>query len=129
MRENRPYGSEGGGAELNRLSLPLSRNGNLRSGELPLDHLERVAQAAVDPEGGRGFVAGMDHAVLAARVVAVTVLLPGGLVQEVVEGLVVDVGDQVAGALPALDVPGRVPPGRARHLALALEELQVDGRG
>ena len=24
MRENRPYGSEGGGAELNRLSLPLS---------------------------------------------------------------------------------------------------------
>ena len=24
MRENRPYGSEGGGAEFNRLSLPLS---------------------------------------------------------------------------------------------------------
>jgi len=24
MRENRPYGSEGGGAELNRLSPPLS---------------------------------------------------------------------------------------------------------
>jgi hypothetical protein len=24
MRENRPYGSEGGGAELNRPSLPLS---------------------------------------------------------------------------------------------------------
>jgi len=25
MRENRQYGSEGGGAELNRFSLPLSR--------------------------------------------------------------------------------------------------------
>jgi hypothetical protein len=25
MRENRTYGSEGGGAELNRLPLPLSR--------------------------------------------------------------------------------------------------------
>src|SRR5260370_1118723 len=26
MRENRPYGSEGGGAELNRSSLPLSKS-------------------------------------------------------------------------------------------------------
>ena len=26
MRENRTYGSEGGGAELNRLPLPLSRD-------------------------------------------------------------------------------------------------------
>ena len=99
------------------------------SGELPLDHLERVAQPAVDPERGRRLVARVDHAVLAPGVLAVTVLLPGGLVQEVVERRVVDVGDQVARALPALDVPGRVAPGRARHLALALEELEVDRRG
>ena len=30
MRENRPYGSEGGGAELNRLSLPLSKRPSRR---------------------------------------------------------------------------------------------------
>ena len=51
-----------------------------RSGELPLDHLERVAEPAVDAEGGRRLVAGVDHAVLAARVLAVAVLVPGGLV-------------------------------------------------
>ena len=48
---------------------------------------------------------------------------------QVVERLVVDVGDQVARALPALDVAGRVAPGGAGQLALALEELQVDRRG
>ena len=31
MRENRLYGSEGGGAELNRLSLPLSTEAHLVS--------------------------------------------------------------------------------------------------
>ena len=31
MRENRPYGSEGGGAELNRLSLPLFRKASIAS--------------------------------------------------------------------------------------------------
>ena len=33
MRENRPSGSEGGGAEINRLSLPLSVRGSLRDRE------------------------------------------------------------------------------------------------
>ena len=35
MRENRPYGSEGGGAELNRLSLPLSNIQNITSSASP----------------------------------------------------------------------------------------------
>src|SRR5436309_9318368 len=40
-----------------------------------------------------------------------------------------DIGDQVARTLPALDVAGRVGPGGAGELALALEELEVNRRG
>src|SRR4029077_8408352 len=49
--------------------------------------------------------------------------------QEVVEGLMVGVGDQVAGAFPTLEVASRAGPGRALHLALPLEEFLVDWRG
>jgi hypothetical protein len=48
MRENRPYGSEGGEAELNRPSLPLSllaarRPGVVRASRLPSGPGSRVA--------------------------------------------------------------------------------------
>ncbi len=65
---------------------------------------------------------------LAARVLAVTVVFPLRLFHEVVEGRVVLVGDEVARALPALDVAGRVAPGGAGQFAFAAQELQVDRR-
>ena len=55
------------------------------SKKLPLDHLQRVAEPAVDPQRGGRLEARVHHAVLAPGVVPVTVLLPGRLVQEVVE--------------------------------------------
>ena len=53
MRENRPYGSEGGGAELNRLSLPLSlreKRANAQAGHgCRLSCQARTARVAVCP--------------------------------------------------------------------------------
>src|SRR5204863_4239402 len=99
------------------------------STQLPLDHLQGVAQAAVDAHGGRGLIADVDHAVLAPGVLPVTIIVPGGFVQEVREARMVDVGDQVARALPPLDVASRGGPGGALHLALPLEEFLIDRRG
>src|SRR5690606_27021 len=83
------------------------------SGELPADHLQGVAELLVHAHRGGRLVAGVDHAILAPRVLAVPVAIPGGLVDEVVERLVVDVGDQVARTLPAQDVASRARPGGA----------------
>src|SRR5262245_42856773 len=99
------------------------------SGELPLDHFQGVAQATVDAHRGRHFVADVDHAVLAPGVLAITIILPLGVVQEVGEGLMVPIGDEIARAFPAHQIAGRAGPGCALHLlAFALEELLVDGR-
>src|SRR3954453_19105983 len=73
------------------------------SEELPHDHLQGVAEPAVDAQGGGRLEARVHHAVLAPGVVPWTIIVPGRVVQEVREALVVGVGDQVAGALPALD--------------------------
>ena len=51
MRENRPYGSEGGGAELNRLSLPLS----LADHFFPRIGCIARRQVLADQEGDLGF--------------------------------------------------------------------------
>src|SRR6185437_9940963 len=67
------------------------------SAQLPLDRLEQIAQTAIDPDGRGRLVADVDHAVLAPGVLAVTILVPLGVVQQVREAVVVGVGDQVAG--------------------------------
>src|SRR4051794_29799693 len=66
------------------------------SKELPPDHLQGIAKPAVDAKRGGGLESRVHQAILAPGVVAVTILLPLGLVQEVVEAGVVDVGDEVA---------------------------------
>src|SRR5262245_27207980 len=50
------------------------------SAQLPEEHLEGVPELAVDAQRRGGLVAGMHQAVLAARVLAVTILVPGGVV-------------------------------------------------
>src|SRR5262245_29299749 len=55
--------------------------------ELPHQHLQAVAQLLVDAQGGGRLVAAMHHAILAARVLAVAVFLPGRVVHQPVEGL------------------------------------------
>src|ERR1039457_2202491 len=65
---------------------------------------------------------------LAAGIVAWAVALPGRLGHQLREGLVVPVRNQVARAFPPLHVVGRVAPGGAGQLALALQEFQVHGR-
>ena len=58
MRENRPYGSEGGGIELNRSSLPLSGEMSLRDkhsfATLVSEHWLRVAKRCVVQRAGPG---------------------------------------------------------------------------
>ena len=54
-----------------------------RSTQLPLDHLQGIAQTAVHAHGGAGLVADVHHAVLAPGVLPVTIVVPLGLVQEV----------------------------------------------
>src|SRR5687767_5277641 len=100
-----------------------------RSAQLPLEHLERVGPLRVDAQRRGRLVAAVDHAVLAALVLAAAVLRPVGVVHQAVEAAVMLVGDEIARPLPALDVAGRVAPGRAGQLAPATQELQVHRRG
>lgn len=52
MRENRTYGSEGGGAELNRLSLPLSIRPAATSGGMLCERGSRAYSSPHAPREG-----------------------------------------------------------------------------
>src|SRR5215831_17361332 len=89
----------------------------------PCEHLQVVGDADVYAQRRARLKPAVHHAVLAARVIALAVALPGSLRHQTFECLIVAVRDQIAGALPTFDVVGRIAPRRARHLTLALEEL------
>ena len=60
MRENRPYGSEGGGPQLNAASLPLSRlfrilNRNFPARNRPAPPTGRPPETVVFPHDGSRF--------------------------------------------------------------------------
>src|SRR5436190_24076961 len=78
------------------------------SRELPAEHLEGIGPFAVLAECGRRLITAVDHAMLAALIFAPAILRPVGLVHEIIKLIVMFVGDQVAGALPAFDVARRV---------------------
>ena len=73
-----------------------------RSKELPFDHFESVAQPAIHAQGRGRLESRVHHAVLAPGVIAVSIVLPGSLGQEVAEGRMMRIGDQVARALSSL---------------------------
>ena len=75
---------------------------------------------------GRGLEPGVDAAVLAARVVTRAVRLPLDVLEQRVVGGEDAVGEQVAGALPAVRVARDRAPRRARELPVAGEEVLVD---
>src|SRR4029453_1195004 len=88
----------------------------------------RCPESAPAPEGlldRRGLEPAVDHAVAALRVAApLPVTLPPRALEQVLEAPGVAFLQQVAGALPAEDVEGRVPPGRALVVPLPHEELE-----
>src|ERR1017187_1265591 len=91
----------------------------------PCQHLEIVGHAGVDAVGNRRLEAAVHHAVLATRVVAGAVAFPRRTRHQILERLVLPVGDQVARTLPALDVVSGIAPSGARQLAPALQEFHV----
>src|SRR5690242_17749627 len=99
------------------------------TGNLPLQHFPGVAEFAIAAENRGGFVTGLHHAVFAARITAIAVLLPGRVVDEIAESLVMLVGHQVARTFPATRIVSGIAPGSAHHVALAAEEFHVNGRG
>src|SRR6185437_7413556 len=79
-------------------------------------------------ERGRRLEAGVDAAVLAARIVARAVRLPLHALEQRLVRREDAVGQQVARALPAVRVARDRAPRRTRELALAGEEVLVDRR-
>ena len=69
----------------------------------------------------------MHQAMLTAWILAFAVFAPFGVVHESVKGLMMFIGDQVAGPLPTLDIPGRIAPCRAGQFPLTRKKFQVDG--
>src|SRR5215211_1851747 len=84
--------------------------------------LERLRRG----EDGRGLVAAVGHAVVAARVAAPTVLLPLRGLDQLLVRLRIAVGHQVARALPAEDRIAGDAPRRALEIHLALEEVEEE---
>src|SRR5205814_1075896 len=90
--------------------------------QLPHQHLQTIAQLAINPQRRGRLKAAVDHAVLAAWVLAGAVVFPLRVVHEALERGVVLVRDEVARPFPTFDVSRRVAPRGARQLALASEE-------
>jgi hypothetical protein len=69
------------------------------------------------------------HAIAALRIAAgVAVVVPARVVDQVQEGCLVAVLEQVARALPAEDAEGGIAPGRAVVVARAGQELEEERR-
>src|SRR5262245_26473688 len=69
-----------------------AKRGGLR--KLPHQHLQAIAQPTVDAEGRGRLVTAVDHAMLATRVLADAVVFPFRVVHQVIEAIVMLVGDQ-----------------------------------
>ncbi len=116
------------------LGLPLVQQLH-RAGVLVLaaeDGLRRLHQTLERAEGvvhAAGLIAGVHHAVRAARVAALgAVVVPLDRLHQLLEGVRVAVLQQVAGLLPAEDGVRRHAPRRAGQVLLAHQELHEDGR-
>src|SRR4029077_14768317 len=73
----------------------------------------------------RRLISAMDHAIAAAGIPAgATIVGPIRRIDQFLEGLRVTFVEQVARLLPAENVVGRIAPGRAFELPIALQELQ-----
>src|SRR5689334_860536 len=83
-------------------------------GELPLQHLTRIAELSFRTHYVRSLKANVHHAIRAALVISRPILLPGCLLNQFLIGAVVVVGNQVARTLP----PARIERGRAPGSAI-----------
>src|SRR5262249_51543455 len=97
------------------------------AGERPSHAPDAFPEAVGRDERRRRLEAGVDPAVLAAGVVAGPVHLPLDPFEQCVVRREDAVGEQVAGAFPAVRVARNRAPRRAGQLPLAGEELLVDG--
>src|SRR4029453_17574341 len=92
----------------------------------------RVPESAPAPEGlldRRGLEPAVDHAVAALLVAApLPVALPARALEQLLEAPGVALLQEAAGALPAENVEGRGPPGRALVVPLPHEELEEQRR-
>src|SRR5205807_291505 len=88
-----------------------------------------LLQAARRLEGGRRLEAGMDAAMLAARIVARAVRVPLHSLEQRFVRREDPVREEIAGAFPAVRVACDRSPRGARQLALAGEEVLVDRSG
>src|SRR6266704_4970776 len=89
---------------------------------------DRLAQRAHGGEHGGRLVAAVRHAVGAARVLAASVGVPVGGLDELLIRLHVPVVQQVAGLLPAEQRVGGNAPRGAAEVGLALEEVKEQRR-
>ena len=89
---------------------------------------ERLQRVTDRVRHRRGLVAAMRHAVGAFLVVPGAIAVPVGGFHQLLERRGVALAKQIAGALPAEDVAGRVAPGRAAVLLIAGQKIQVQGR-
>src|SRR5262245_20210368 len=78
--------------------------------QLPFEQLPTVTEPAIRAKDSGRLVTDVHHAVFTSRIATAPVLLPRRLLEEVLEGFVMLVGNQVAGALPAARVVGWIAP-------------------
>src|SRR3974377_287709 len=89
--------------------------------QVPTQHLPEVLPALADLPDHGGFESAMHHTIAAPLVPFVLVLLPVCFRRQLVEGLVVGIGDQIAGTLPALRIEIGIAPRRTLQLPLPLQ--------
>ena len=89
------------------------------------ERFQGMSDGVVD--GGR-LVAAMGHAVGAFFIIAGAVFVPVRGFHQFLEGRGETLAQEIAGALPAEDIAGRVAPGRAVILLIAGEEIEIERR-
>src|SRR6266446_1940607 len=126
-----PRGMSVSGADSIERIYMFEFGSRLRS-ECKFDRLPHVALARFEVESGRGFVAAMDHAILASRIAHFSVLdaefVPIRFLQQLAIRFVMTVGHEVAGAFPAADIASRDRPRAASQVAISGEKFEVSRR-
>src|SRR2546428_5988203 len=90
------------------------------------DHPPRVFEIFAEIERDRTLEARMELAIAASYVLLGAVELPIGGLMQFLEGLIMAVGDQVAGTLPSLRIAGHGGPRTAQQVAIARQIIQVN---
>src|SRR5207245_1527770 len=75
--------------------------------ELPFEQFPAISKFSIGSQNSGRLIAGMHHAILAARIAAMAIFFPWSFFNQILESRVMRVGHEITGTFPPSRIKGR----------------------